>query len=711
MELGSGDKLALVIEGLDHLSIGFTVFDGQLVLVACNQRFQEMLNFPEALCTPGATLEEALRYNARKGEYGSGDVEQQVQDRLKLARQFLPHCFERNRPDGSVMEVRGYPLPQGGMVTTYTDVTQARQREQALRELTAELEQRVEARTAELREREAQLARKAALLEVVVNNVNQGISFMNANLELELCNQKFLELLDFPPNLGRPGAKFQDMARFNAERGEYGPGDVEEHIRSRIEVAKKFVGHRFERQRPNGGLTLEIMGCPTPDGGMVTTYFDITERKATERALHLERERLRNILSGTNAGGWEMNLQSGEVRVDERWAQISGHTLAEVEGLNMQSMLHFCHPDDLERTRDALRAHLRGQEEYYHCEHRIRHKDGHWVWIAAHARATVFDPDGRALWLSGVHWDITERKEAENRIRELNETLEERVAQRTAQLQQAVQSLHQSQEALAQNAAKATLSTLVASVTHELATPLGNSLITASTCSDLTRRIHDSLERGQMRRSELATFLQEMLEGSQLVERNLHRAVELMRNFKQVAADQASEQRRLFDLAAVLHEVTDTLKPSLKRYPHALVVDVPGKITMDSYPGALGQVIINLVNNAYLHAFEDGSHGTVNLTAHQDQDWVVIEVRDNGMGMTEAMQEQMFLPFFSTKIGRGGTGLGMSIVDNLVKKTLGGNLHVQSAPGEGSVFRLELPLVMTRTEDVGFNAHFQPSDR
>ena len=214
-----------------------------------------------------------------------------------------------------------------------------------------------------------------------------------------------------------------------------------------------------------------------------------------------------------------------------------------------------------------------------------------------------------------------------------------------------------------------------------------------------------------MRRSELATFLQEMLEGSQLVERNLHRAVELMRNFKQVAADQASEQRRLFDLADVVREVTDTLKPSLKRYPHALVVDVPGKITMDSYPGALGQVIINLVNNAYLHAFEEGSHGTVKLTAHQEHDRVVIELRDDGVGMTEAMQEQMFLPFFSTKIGRGGTGLGMSIVDNLVKKTLGGNLHVQSAPGEGSVFRLELPLVMTRTEDVGFNAHFQPSDR
>lgn len=705
MELESGDKLALIVEGLDHLSIGFTVFDTELVLVACNQRFQEMLHFPQALCRPGATMEEALRYNASNGEYGPGDVEQLVQDRLKLARQFLPHCFERTRPDGSVMEVRGYPLPQGGMVTTYTDVTVARQREQVLRDLTAELEQRVELRTAELREREAQLARKAALLELVVNNVNQGISFMNADLELELCNQKFLELLDLPAHLGVPGVSFTEMARFNAERGEYGPGDVQELVRSRVEVARKFLGHRFERQRPNGGLTLEIMGCPTPDGGMVTTYLDISERKATERALHMERERLRNILSGTSAGGWEMNLQTGEVHVDERWVQLSGHSLAEVAGMSMQSMLEYCHPDDREITRSALLAHLRGQEEYYRCEHRIRHKDGHWVWIAAHARTTAFSPDGRALWLSGVHWDITERKAAENRIRELNETLEDRVAQRTAQLQQAMQSLHQSQEALAQNAAKATLSTLVASVTHELSTPLGNSLITASTCSDLARRIYENLERGQVRRSELAAFLQEMREGSELVERNLHRAVELMRNFKQVAADQASEQRRVFDLAAVVREVTDTLKPSLKRYPHVLQVEIPEKISMDSYPGALGQVVINLINNAYLHAFVEGSRGTVRLTARLDHDQVVLELADDGVGMTEAMQAHMFQPFFSTKIGQGGTGLGMSIVDNLVKKTLGGRLQVQSAPGAGTVFRLELPVLMSRTDDTGFNPH------
>ncbi len=704
MELGSGEKLALVVDGLDHLSIGFTVFDSQLFLVACNQRFQEMLNFPDVLCRPGTTMEDALRYNASKGEYGPGDWEQQVQDRLRLARQFLPHRFERTRPDGSVMEVQGYPLPKGGMVTTYTDVTIARQREQALRELTTELELRVEARTAELREREAQLARKATLLEIVVNNVNQGISFVNANLELELCNQKFLELLDLPPQFGRPGVSFVEMARYNAERGEYGPGNIEEQVRTRVEIARKFLGHRFERQRPDGGLTLEIMGSPTPDGGMVTTYLDITERKATEQALHVERERLRNILSGTSAGGWEMNLQTSEVRVDERWAEISGHTLEEMRGLNMQSMQRICHPDDLERTREALRAHLRGHAEYYRCEHRILHKDGHWVWIAAHAKITAHSPDGRALWISGVHWDITERKESEQRIRELNETLEERVAQRTVELQEAMQSLHRSQEALAENAAKATLSTLVASVTHELSTPMGNSLITASTCSDLSRRIRDSLDSGQMRRSELVAFLQEMQEGSQLVERNLHRAVDLVRNFKQVAADQASEQRRVFDLQAVLQEVMVTLKPSLKRYPHELVVAVPEGIVMDSYPGALGQVMINLINNAYLHAFEDRNSGTVTVSAQAKEGTVLLQIQDDGVGMDQDMIEQMFRPFFSTKIGRGGTGLGMSIVDNLVKKPLDGRLQVHSELGKGTVFQIELPMQVRIDDEQEFDA-------
>ncbi len=704
IELGSGDKLVLLAQGLDQLDIGLTVFDRDLVMVAANRRFQLLLNFPDALCQPGTTMQQALRYNAEQGEYGPGDVEEQVRQRLELSRQFLPHSFERPRPDGSIIEVCGHPLPGGGMVTTYTDVTVARRREQALRELSAELELRVEARTAELRHREAELARKAALLESVISNVNQGISYINADLVIELCNQKFGELLQLPAELCRPGINFYDLAVFNAERGEYGPGDPQALAQARLDIAKKFLPHRFERTRPGDGVTLEIMGQPTPDGGMVSTYLDISERKAHEKAMRLERERLSNILKGTNAGSWEVNLQTGEVQVNARWAELTGHMQEELSPFSLATLPRLFHPEDIAKAEIALVQHLKEQTPYYRFEHRLRHKDGHWVWVAAHGQVSSRTPDGRAEWMAGTHMDITERKEAERRIQELNETLEERVAERSLQLNAAMQTLHQSQDALARSAAKATLGTLVASVTHELSTPLGNSLITASTCTDLARRMETHMQAGQLKRSDLVGFLKEIREGSDLIERNLHRAVELVKNFKQVAADQASEQRRRFDLVSVVAEVLDTLSPSLKRFAHRVQVDISADIVLDSFPGALGQVLINLINNAYMHAFEGRTDGRVQIAAHTEGLCVNLSVADDGIGMSQALLSQLFQPFFSTKIGRGGTGLGMTIVENLVKKTLGGSLAVESTQGTGTTFKIRLPLVAPRDEDIGFDA-------
>lgn len=702
IDLGLVDQLTMLAEAVDQLDMGFTVFDRDLVLVAANKRFQQLLHFPDALCRPGATMEDALRYNAQQGEYGPGDTEEQVRQRLELSQKFLPHRFERVRPDGSTIEVSGQPLPSGGMVTTYIDVTIPRQREKALRDLSAQLELRVEERTAELRHREAELARKAALLELVISNVNQGISFINADLDIELCNQKFGELLKLPPELCRPGVNFSQLAHFNAQRGEYGPGDPQALAQIRIEIAKKCLPHQFERTRPGDGVTLEIMGRPTPEGGMVSTYLDISERKASERALKLERERLSNILKGTNAGAWEVNLQTREGTINERWADIIGYTLDELAPATFDTMMDRLHPHDVASARDALVNHLKGITPYYRFEHRMRHKDGRWIWVAAHGQISTYTPDGRAQWMAGAHLDINERKEAEQRIQELNETLEERVAERSAQLNAAMQTLHQSQEELARSAAKATLGTLVASVTHELNTPLGNSLITASTCTDMAKRFQAQVDAEQLKRSDLISFLQEMREGSDLIERNLHRAVALVRNFKQVAADQASEQRRRFELLAVVREILDTLAPSLKRHPHQVVLAIPEAIMLDSFPGALGQVLINVINNAYLHAFEGRAVGYVHIEAQAHNDWVDLHISDDGEGMSQELMAQLFQPFFSTKIGRGGTGLGMTIVENLVKKTLGGTLTVASAMGVGTRLHIRLPQHAPTDEDVGF---------
>jgi len=113
---------------------------------------------------------------------------------------------------------------------------------------------------------------------------------------------------------------------------------------------------------------------------------------------------------------------------------------------------------------------------------------------------------------------------------------------------------------------------------------------------------------------------------------------------------------------------------------------------MDSYPGPLGQVAINLINNAYLHAFEEGQAGELRIQARQEGDQVRIEFRDNGRGMSPEALDKLFLPFFSTKIGKGGTGLGMAIVQTLSSKTLGGSVSVASEPGQGTCVTVLLPL-------------------
>jgi signal transduction histidine kinase len=279
-------------------------------------------------------------------------------------------------------------------------------------------------------------------------------------------------------------------------------------------------------------------------------------------------------------------------------------------------------------------------------------------------------------------------------VQELNETLEERVVQRTAELRQAMLDLRQSQDNLADSEARATLSTLIASVSHELGTPLGNSRMVATTLAEQTKAIAHALKTGQIKRSSLDHYVEQVSEGVALLESNLVRSVDLLGDFRQVAADQASEQRREFKLDVVVDEILHTLSPTLKRQPHHIAVDIEPGIVMDSQPGALGRVLINLVNNAYLHAFEGRTDGVMTIRARAVADQVTLVVADNGVGIPPESLDKVFDPFFSTKIGHGGTGLGMAIVQNLVGKALGGRVQVHSAVGKGTQFELVFPKVL-----------------
>ena len=693
----------------------------------------------------------------------------------------------------------------------------------------------------------------------------------------------------------------------------------------------------------------------------ISVHFGLPVRKLAADMAR-ERQRLANILASMQAGTWEWNMQTGEVTLNERWAEIAGYSLAELQPIDIQTFVKLCHPDDLALNNEKLKAHLSGKEEIYASEIRMRHKSGHWVWVLdsgcvfqrdesgaplimmgarqditerkyaeeslrresarfmelarvsntgvwewdkassclwcspeyfsmlgldpeyyaapgsitlqnawvdllhpddlEHARRSFADylaaepshmyetefrmrhanaswiwilsrgsilrdangkstgkmlgthidatslkealaqlresqerlqrisdnipdsmvyqldcggpggprkftylsegiqrihglaakdvmrdpsllynqmnpedlvlmraleneciasmtdfkaetrctlPDGRQLWIlitssprkmsdghivfDGMSIDITEQKQQEERIHELNTLLEQRVHERTAKLSSALEGLRRTQKELLQSEKLASLGALVAGVAHELNTPIGTAVTVASTLVQTHKRFKEMAETG-LTRSGLAEYLSDVQEGGLIIERNLERAAELIGGFKQLAVDQTSYQRRSFSVHEVVQEIILSMKPTLRKTKFELVTDVPQDLVLDSLPGPLGQVLINLINNALVHAFGDRDTGTISLSARATEPgWLSVTVSDDGRGIPEEHQRKIFDPFFTTKMGQGGSGLGLHITYTLVTGPLGGNIELHSTPGQGTSFVLHLPLV------------------
>lgn len=173
---------------------------------------------------------------------------------------------------------------------------------------------------------------------------------------------------------------------------------------------------------------------------------------------------------------------------------------------------------------------------------------------------------------------------------------------------------------------------------------------------------------------------------------NSARAAELIQGFKQVAVDQTSQKRRRFNLGKTIRETLLSLKPQLRNATHEIVVEGADAIDMDSYPGSISQILTNLVLNALTHAFGDGKeHGRISISAGKKGDEVELSLADDGKGIPESDMKHIFEPFFSTRQGQGGSGLGLHIVYNLVTGNLGGRIRCESAIGRGTRFVMAFP--------------------
>jgi signal transduction histidine kinase len=285
------------------------------------------------------------------------------------------------------------------------------------------------------------------------------------------------------------------------------------------------------------------------------------------------------------------------------------------------------------------------------------------------------------------------RRGLENSLQELER--EKSHAERARNdLSRVVATLKQAQTNLQTSEKMASLGALVAGVAHELNTPIGNSLLTATALGDMVRDFEQRLkEDGGMKRSSLEALLADARKACAIMAGSLTRAGDLITSFKQVAVDQASGQRRRFRLDEVLHDTLATYAAQLRRASCSVSVDVPADLVFDSYPGSLSQVLSNLIANALLHGFDGRDSGVLTISARREgDDLVVLQLKDNGVGMNDVVLHKIFDPFFTTKMGHGGSGLGMNIVYNIVTGVLKGTIRVESVPAAGTSVLLVLPL-------------------
>jgi len=399
----------------------------------------------------------------------------------------------------------------------------------------------------------------------------------------------------------------------------------------------------------------------------ISAIEDITERKQTQLALQQQTQSLGEIIWVTNIATWEWHVQTGVTIFNERWAQIVGYTLEELAPVSIDTWGKLVHPDDAKVSGDLLARCFSRELDAYNCEARMRHKDGHWVWVSDRGRVVEWAADGKPLRMAGTHQDITERKQAEQARRALEAQLRE----------------SQKMEAMG---------VLAGGVAHDfnniIATILGN---TALAKMDVRARPDD-----------VVLSLEE-----------IDKAAKRAKNLVQQILTFSRRSEQTFVAQPVRPLVEESMKLLRSTIPRgvefvAKFAETPLYASVDSTQ--IEQVLINLCTNA-CHAMKDGA-GRIEIemaevlldhtAAQRSPDlhtgqYVRLSVSDNGSGMDAATQARIFEPFFTTKGVGLGTGLGLSVVHGIVKSHQGA-ITVESAPSKGTTFAVYLPAVAAPAE-------------
>jgi len=504
------------------------------------------------------------------------------------------------------------------------------------------------------------------ILHDLLENIKIGVSVVDGNLRLVAWNRRFLELLDFPPEFGVLHRPYADFIRYNAERGEYGPGDVDRQVRERVALARKNTPHEFKRTRADGTV-IQISGIPNARGGFVTTYTDVTTEVRAKEALSLSEANFRTLAEIGNDWFWETDAE-------HKFVGYVGYR--KIAGLPEKGAIGAARWDNASK-RDLVdkekwthhRAQLDAHEKFRDFEFELISDPPEWLRVSGDP---IFDEFGKFSGYRGIAAIITERKLAEQELARHRDQLQELVQEKTLELNEAKE--------VAEKANRAK-SEFLANMSHELRTPL-NAIIGFS--SAILEQHFGSVEN-----PKYLEYTGDILASGKHL-------LELINDILDVSAIEAGKLDLTEEDVSTAEMVNASLlliRPRAEKEKISLKLDIAEDLPIIRIDARRGmQILINLLSNAVKFT---PAGGTVTIAAHLVEDGqLALSVADTGVGMAKDQIAKALTKFGQIDSGldrkHEGTGLGLPLVKGMIELH-GGTLRVESAKGRGTTATVTFP--------------------
>ena len=393
-----------------------------------------------------------------------------------------------------------------------------------------------------------------------------------------------------------------------------------------------------------------------------------------------EQNYLKQILDNSPDGIFTISAELDIKYVNPAFCRLIGYQADELLGTQITTYL-----GDL----DILSACMAEVSEHGHCNDQetiFKRKDGSVVHISKNVQA-INDEQGNFKEILISVRDLTDLHRLNKELAESKQQLEIT----NHDLEQTIDDLGNTHKQLVESEKLASLGSLVAGVAHEINTPLGISVTSSTVMHEELNLLEEKFDNDKLKRSELEAFFKQANQACKILQTNLNRAAELIRSFKQVAVDQTVDDLRNINLKEYIEEILLSIGPSFKHSGVRVESECDDDIEIETHPGALSQIISNLALNSMTHAYDEDSEGSIRIRSYRENGDVIIEYSDDGKGINKYNLKNIFTPFFTTRRGSGGSGLGLSIVYNLVTGTLKGNITADSEEGKGTSFRIVFP--------------------